>query len=284
MMISYDRTPLDPSLRLGFVGSGNMAGALLRGLEIKGVIRPSQVILSDIHTDRAFMLAKETGARVARNNAEVLADATVILLAVKPQGFDELAQEIQPLVKPHHLVISILAGTPASRIEASLAHEECPNPRVIQVMPNTPALIGQGSSGLCAGPHASEADLNLARRIFDSVGVTVVVRADQMNAVTGLSGTGPAYVYLLIEALLEAAKEQGFSEFEATTLVKQMVVGAALMARDGGEGPEVLRARVTSKGGTTERGIAFLEKAGFRAAMRGAVNAATERAKELSGG
>src|SRR5690606_6360024 len=142
MTTSNVYAPLDPSLRLGFIGSGNMAAALMTGLESKGVVKPSQIVVSDIDHEKAVALAGRMGARAARSNEEVLADATVILLAVKPQGFQVLADEIRPFVKQGHLIISILAGTPAARIEAALKSDACPNPRVIQVMPNTPALIG----------------------------------------------------------------------------------------------------------------------------------------------
>jgi pyrroline-5-carboxylate reductase len=266
---------------IGFIGAGNMAEALIRGLIAARTAAANRILIYDVHEERREKLRRELEVEVASDNREVVERASVVMLAVKPQNLAALLDELEGLAKPNQLWISILAGVSTSRLEAGLAHAACPYPRVVRVMPNTPALLQEGASALTAGPHASIADLLLARVFFETVGTTELVEPDQMDAITGLTGTGPAYVFRLIEALIEAGVALGLPREKVETLVKQTVYGAAHMARDSKESPQELRRRVTSPGGTTAAGMAVMDERGFEQLIRDTVATATRRSEEL---
>jgi len=262
---------------IAFVGAGNMASALIRGLIGTATVPADQIIAADPDEARLSLLESELGIRVTRDNSEAVRDASVVVLAIKPQAFTQALPSVATALVPETLLVSIAAGISTRMIEEAAP----PGSRVIRTMPNTPALVGAGATAIAAGTHATEADLALAETLFRSVGISVRVPEAQIDAVTGLSGSGPAYVFAMIEALRDAGVREGLPEETALRLASQTVFGAARLLLDEGEPPEVLRNRVTSPGGTTRAGLDALAQAGFADAIVGAVRAATRRSVEL---
>jgi pyrroline-5-carboxylate reductase len=262
---------------IAFVGAGNMAGALIRGLIGTATVPADKIIAADPEQDRIAVLAKDLGIRTTPDNTAAVREATVIVLATKPQVFAQVLPGIAAAVRPNALLVSIAAGISTARIERSFPDGS----RVVRTMPNTPALVGAGATAIAAGTHATDADLDLVETLFRSVGISVRVPEAQIDAVTGLSGSGPAYVFAMVEALRDAGAREGLPEETALRLASQTVFGAARLLLEGKEAPEVLRERVTSPGGTTRAGLDALVAAGFAEAIRGAVRAATRRSVEL---
>jgi pyrroline-5-carboxylate reductase len=260
-----------------FVGAGNMAGALIRGLIGTGTVPADRIIAADPDQDRLRALEAELEIRVTSDNAEAVKDATVVVLAIKPQVFAQVLPGLSGALPADALLISIAAGISTRIIERSFPDGS----RVVRTMPNTPALVGAGASAIAGGTHATDDDLELAETLFRSVGIAVRVPEEQIDAVTGLSGSGPAYVFAMIEALRDAGAREGLPEETALQLASQTVFGAARLLLDEKEAPEVLRDRVTSPGGTTRAGLDALAAAGFADAIMGAVRAATRRSVEL---
>jgi len=267
--------------RWGFIGSGKMATALVRGMIRAGTASPGSIVVSDpIEAARAG-LAAETGATARADNREVAASADVLVLAVKPQSMADVLDGLRPVVTPGHLILSIAAGTSIRAIADGLG----PEPRrVVRVMPNTPALVNEGASGYCLGPHARPDDEATVRACLDAVGRSFRVAEPLLDAVTGLSGSGPAFVYLMIEALSDGGVRAGLPRDVATALAAQTLLGAAKMVLETGLHPGVLKDQVTSPGGTTIAGLHALERAGLRGALMDAVLAATARSAELGRG
>ena len=262
--------------RLAVIGSGNMAEALVRGILRAGLLLPDAITTSDVIPDRLRLFREQFGVATDTDNAAIAAKADLVLLAVKPQGMGEVLQGMGQAVEKQ-LVISIAAGVPTYFIEGRF-----PNPvRVVRVMPNTPALVLEGASALCAGSHATAEDLAAAQAIFQAVGRTVVLEESALDAVTGLSGSGPAYVFVIIEALADAGVGVGLSRDVAQLLAAQTVLGSARMVLETGKHPAALKDMVTSPGGTTIAGLHALESGALRAALLDAVRAATERSREL---
>lgn len=262
--------------RISFLGGGNMATALISGLLAAGTSRPNRLCASDVNTEALRELRVRHGIETTPDNAHACR-SDVLVLSVKPQVFPVLLPEIAPHVRKDQLVISIAAGVPLAVIEAGLG----PEARVVRAMPNTPALVGAGATALAPGSRATAADLDVASQIFASVGVTVQVAEDLMDAVTALSGSGPAYVFLLAEALIDAGVRVGLSREQATSLATQTVYGAGKLMAESHEPAESLRRKVTSPGGTTQAGLAAMEAAGLRAALIAGVEAARDRGREL---
>ena len=260
-----------------FVGAGNMAGALIRGLIGTGTVPSDRIIAADPDQDRLRALEAELEIRVTSDNAEAVKDATVVVLAIKPQVFAQVLPVLSGALPADALLISIAAGISTRIIERSFPDGS----RVVRTMPNTPALVGAGASAIAGGTHATDDDLELTETLFRSVGIAVRVPEKQIDAVTGLSGSGPAYVFAMIEALRDAGAREGLPEETALQLAAQTVFGAARLLLDEKEAPEVLRDRVTSPGGTTRAGLDALAAAGFADAIMGAVRAATRRSVEL---
>ena len=262
---------------IAFVGAGNMAGALIRGLIGTATVPAGRIIAADPDQERLSSLEEELDIRVTSNNAEAVKEATVVVLATKPQVFAQLLPGLAEALDPDALLVSIAAGISTGVIERALPA----GARVVRTMPNTPALVGAGATAIAAGSHATNEDLALAENLFLSVGISVRVPEEQIDAVTGLSGSGPAYVFAMIEALRDAGVREGLPEEAALRLASQTVFGAARLLLDEKEAPEVLRDRVTSPGGTTRAGLDALASAGFADAILGAVRAATRRSVEL---
>jgi pyrroline-5-carboxylate reductase len=268
------------SLRLGFVGAGNMASALLRGLLRAQRVSPQQIHVSDVDPAKREKCAQSHGVSAAASNQELCAWASVLLLAVKPQNLPGVLRECASAVQPGALVISIAAGVRSSKIGDALPD----GTRIVRAMPNTPALVGAGATALCAGPRATPDDLEVARSLFDAVGRSVVVDETQMDAVTGLSGSGPAYVMLMIEALADGGVAAGLSRENALLLATQTVLGSAQLLLESGDHPAAWKDRVMSPGGTTAAGLAALEEGRLRHTLASAVQHATRRSRELGAG
>jgi pyrroline-5-carboxylate reductase len=262
---------------IGFIGAGNMAEAIVKGLLEKKVVEPSRLTLSDPSDERREHF-KAQGLNTTTDNAVLAQQADVVVLAVKPQVMASVLEPLQGHFRAGQLVISIAAGIRTEKLDAWCGGA----PAVVRVMPNTPALVGRGVSALCAGPRAGEREMALTAALFDAVGTTLVVDEEMMDAVTAISGSGPAYVFHWLEAMLAAARAQGFDEATARKLVYGTLSGAAALAEGSAEGPDVLRARVTSKGGTTEAALRVMQDRGFPGIMTDAVEAAARRSRELS--
>jgi pyrroline-5-carboxylate reductase len=266
------------SLRWGFIGSGKMATALIQGMLRAGSAEAGAITASDPVEAARATLAAQTGISVTDSNRQVANESDVIVLAVKPQSMPEALATLRDVVTPEHLVISIAAGVSLATISAGLGAER----RLARVMPNTPALLGEGASGYCLGPHARTGDEVIVQTCLSAVGRAFRVPEPLLDAVTGLSGSGPAFVYVIIEALSDGGVRVGLPRDVATALAAQTVLGAARMVLETGEHPGVLKDQVTSPGGTTIAGLHALEKGGVRAALMDAVEAATRRSAELA--
>lgn len=262
--------------KLGFIGAGNMGEALLKGLIKTGAARPGQIYASARRPERVKELAETYGLH-GSTNAEVARESDVIVLCVKPQILDQVLRNISADVSRDKLVISVAAGVPIAAIERRLH----PPMRIVRAMPNTPATVGAGATAISLGEHATDADLATARTIFDSVGLTVQLDESQLDAVTGLSGSGPAYIFLIIEALADAGVKVGLSRRAALQLAAQTVLGSAKLLIESGQHPGMLKDGVTSPGGTAIAGLHTLEAGGLRNVLMNAVEAATRRSREL---
>jgi len=261
---------------VGFLGTGNMAEALIRGLIHAGVVGAGQICGSDPRVERCHEMQEKYKIAVGTDNVEVAKKSEILILSVKPQVMSKVLDEVAPHVHPNALVISIAAGIPIAAIEGKL-----PKARVVRTMPNTPALVGAGATAIAAGGHATQEDLQAAKRIFDSIGLTVILEEAQMDAVTGLSGSGPAYIFLIIEALSDAGVKMGLSRYNALALSAQTVLGSAKLLLETNEHPGRLKDMVTSPGGTAIAGLHTLEQGGLRTTLINAVEAATKRSREL---
>lgn len=265
---------------LGVVGLGNMGEALVSGVIRAGLVPPERIIASRPDAPVLWPLAAGLGIHGTLDNREVVAEADVLLLAVKPQILPAVLAEISPGVTVEKLVISIVAGVPTQVIEAQL---EAPAP-VVRVMPNTPALVSAGASALCLGSHATEAHAALTRTLLEAVGVVMEVEEHLMDAVTAVSGSGPAYVFYLLEAMQSAGEAVGLAPELSRALATQTLLGAAQLAASSDVGAAELRRRVTSPGGTTQAAIAVLDDRGVASAVQAAVAAARDRGRALGSG
>ncbi len=265
---------------IGFIGAGNMAEAMIRGLVRGGHIEPNRVAASGPRTERLDELKRDYGIDVTTNNREVAQRCGLLVMSVKPQILEKVLREVADQVKPGTLVVSIAAGVDTAAIEDALPE----GVRVVRAMPNMPALVGAGATAISAGKHASAADLAVARALFDAVGITVELDEGHLDAVTGLSGSGPAYIFLILEALADAGVKVGLSRRSAQRLAAQTVMGSAKMLLETDEHPGKLKDMVTSPGGTAIAGLHTLEQGGLRTTLINAVETATKRARELGQG
>jgi pyrroline-5-carboxylate reductase len=264
--------------KVGMIGAGRMATALARGFVRAGIFNADAIFASDPSTAAREAFERETpGANVYDVNGPVVERASVLLLAVKPQQMPAVLAEIRDAIRPDVLVISIAAGITLEGLAAGLPPEQ----RIVRVMPNTPCLIGRGASCFSLGRHANRTDAELVQTLLSAVGSAFEVPESQLDAVTGLSGSGPAFVYSMMEALTDGGIAAGLPPHLAAELAARTVAGAAEMVLQTGETPAVLRDRVTSPGGTTQAGLAVLKKHGFTDAVAEAVTAATRRSAEL---
>ena len=266
--------------KIGFVGAGKMATALARGFVHTKIVGGRQIVASARTEATRRNFSSATGAKIVSSNPEVFKAAEVIILGVKPDQVASVLTEISGACTKKHLVISIAAGVTLAKLENNLPA----GTRVIRVMPNTPSLVGAGASGFALGKNATTADAELAKKLLSAVGLARQVKESLLDAVTGLSGSGPAYVYQFIEALSDGGVAAGLPRDIATQLAAQTVLGGAKMVLETGLHPGALKDQVTSPGGTTIEGIHELEKGRLRATVMSAVRASAEKAKKLGQG
>jgi pyrroline-5-carboxylate reductase len=262
---------------VGFLGAGNMAEALIKGLLHGGTFTPEHVMASDVKADRLKHLQTTHGIKVTTDNHELVRTSDVLVIAVKPQAVDKALSAIGAEVQPHTLVVSVAAGVPLEALEARLPV----NARVVRAMPNTPATVLAGATAISAGSHATETDMETAREMFEAVGRVVVLDENLLDAVTGLSGSGPAYVMLIIEALADGGVKMGLHRDTSLLLAAQTVYGSAKLLLDTGEHPGRLKDMVTSPGGTAIAGLHTLESGALRKTLIDAVETASTRAAQL---
>ncbi len=262
--------------RLGIIGGGNMAEAILRGLLRGNHIPHAAIVISDASLERRTHISSTIGVAAVEAN-RVPAGCPLVVLAVKPQVMGDVLKEVAPAVRPDAVVISIAAGITTRFIDAQFGGRG----RIIRVMPNTPLLVGRGMAAIAAGPRATPQDMHLAKRVFGDSGLTCEVAEEQMDAVTAVSGSGPAYFFYLVEAMVEAGVADGLDAQTALLLATQTCAGAAAMLAETQTTPEVLRARVTSPNGTTQRAIETMDSAGVKASLIKAIRAAAARSREL---
>jgi pyrroline-5-carboxylate reductase len=262
---------------LGFIGGGNMAAALVKGLLNAKVVPPKGVIVSDVKAERLASFQEKHGVVTTEDNHELVKRADVVVLSVKPQVIDKVLEAIGREVRAGQLVISVAAGVPVSAIESRLPD----GAHVVRTMPNTPATVDAGATAIAPGTHATEEDLETARTLFSAVGRVVTLEESLLDAVTGLSGSGPAYVMLMIEALADGGVKVGLHRDTALLLAAQTVFGSAKLLLETGEHPGRLKDMVTSPGGTAIAGLHTLESGGLRRTLIDAVEAATLRAQTL---
>jgi pyrroline-5-carboxylate reductase len=277
--------PTLPGLRVAVLGAGKMGGILLQAFLKNNLLAPDQIVATVQHPERALALSAQFGVEVLTDNLEAANRADVILIGVKPLQVPALIETIKPALSPEKLVLSFAASVTTKSIEAAsgIDSKEA-GLAVIRAMPNTPAMLAAGITALCAGRFVSEAQMAIAQRIFQTVGRTVVVDEKHMDAVTGLSGSGPAFLYIIIEALAEAGVNVGLPRDVATLLAAQTTYGSARMVLETGYHPALLKDAVTTPAGCTVDGILELEEGGLRVTLIKAVKRATQRAKELAAG
>lgn len=263
--------------RVGLVGAGQMATALGQGFVHSGLIAPENLLAADPDADALERFARATGGRTAQDNTQVADQSEVVFLAVKPQQIAEVLAELRGKLTAGHLVVSIAAGVRLAVLSEGLGA----GPRLVRVMPNTPCLVGQGACGFCLGGKATAEDARLVQQLLGAVGIAYQLGEKLLDAVTGLSGSGPAFLYVIIEALSDGGVRMGLPRKIATALAAQTVRGAGEMVAATGEHPGVLKDRVASPGGTTIAGLQALESAGVRAALMAAVEAATRRSIQM---
>ena len=279
-----------PGKKIGFIGAGNMGEAMINGLIRSGLCEPGEIWASDVRDARLRQLKDSYGIRTSVRNAEVFDAVDILILAVKPQHMDEvlqgLAGSLPRSIKGVKLIMSIAAGFPIRQIEGRLYPPLDENAKgllpIVRVMPNTPALVLSGMAGMSGNQFAKEGDLNDARTIMEAVGKVITFEEKDLDAVTALSGSGPAYVFYFIESLVEAGVELGLRPSHALHLAVETVKGAAILLQETGKPVASLREMVTSKGGTTEAALNVLERKKFKEALIEAVRAAARRSKELS--
>jgi pyrroline-5-carboxylate reductase len=278
-MTSQHPTESTANLHIAVLGAGKMGGILVHAFLRSGLFPRQHLSATVAHPSRALALSDQFGISVTTDNLQAAQQADVILLGVKPQQMADVVSGIAPALNPGKLLISFAASVKTSAIEAAAG---CDIP-VIRAMPNTPAMLGAGITAICRGKFVSDQQLALAKQIFATVGRTVIVDEKHMDAVTGLSGSGPAFLYIIIEALAEAGVNVGLPRDIATLLAAQTTYGAAKMVLETGSHPALLKDEVTTPAGCTVEGILELEKGGLRVTLIKAVKRATERARELAG-
>jgi pyrroline-5-carboxylate reductase len=263
---------------IGIIGTGNMGEALISGLIGSASSKPKNIICTDVRETILDAIREKYGVQTTTNNLDAVADSDIVIYAVKPQIMAAVLNETAKKLDMSKLIISIAAGVPMEAIESCLNKKL----RLIRVMPNIAAAVKEAATAIAAGKHASEDDIKLAMTIFNSIGKTVFIPENYlMDAITGLSGSGPAYIFLIVEAMADAGVKVGLSRQEALFLSAQTVLGAAKMLIETQEHPGQLRDRVASPGGTAIAGLASLESGGLRTTLINAVEVATNRSKEL---
>lgn len=265
--------------QIAIIGAGNMGEALIRGLLAASAVPPSKLIASDVSVERLETIVKKYGVRATTDNSSAMRSAQVGILAIKPQEVGKALESFDGAMNADKLLISIAAGVTTTRIERELGFAA----RIVRVMPNSPAQIGAGAAAIARGAYATEDDLLTTEAVMGALGITVRTEERHLDAVTALSGSGPAYVFMVTEALIRSGIEVGLSETMSRTLAIQTVLGAARLMAESGEDPEILRHRVTSPGGTTAAALRVMDEGGMVEVFVRAIKAAAARSRELSG-
>ena len=268
-----------PLYDLAFIGAGNMAEAIARGVIRGALLRPDQIIAADVEAARRELFEQQLSVRAVESTGEAAHFARTVMLCVKPQQMPDALAAVASRIRPDALVISIAAGTTTSYIEQRLGDRAAW--RVVRAMPNTPMLVGEGMTAVAPGARATGDDLKQARRIFESAGAVIEVREELIDAVTALSGSGPAYFFYLVEQMIGAGVQMGLSAEHARLLASRTALGAAKMLAESPDGPAELRRKVTSPGGTTEAAIRHMEAGRLPDVVKDAIYAAERRGKEL---
>jgi pyrroline-5-carboxylate reductase len=264
--------------RIAFLGAGNMAAALIRGIIEAELTKPEDIIISDINKEKLKIRNEKLKVKAAENNGQAIKEADVIILAVKPNDMEGLLNEIKDSLEPKNLVISIVAGITTSYIEEKVGKKI----GIIRVMPNISVAVKEGASAFSIGKYVSQEQEEIAESIFGAVGKAVKVEESLMDAVTALSGSGPAYIFYIITSLVEAAVSLGLDEKTAITLANQTVLGSAKLLQETAEEPATFKEKVTSKGGTTEAALLVLDEGKLKETLDKALKAAAKRSKELT--
>lgn len=267
--------------KIGFIGGGNMAEAIIKGLLSASFIEAKRIIVSEPSQTKRSALQAQYKVKTTADNSELVKKSDILILAIKPQILQEVLGDIRTLVDRNTLIISVAAGVPISIMNSALCGDENKKFSVVRTMPNTPALVQEGVTAIASGEHVKKNDVKIAHRIFEAVGRTVDVEEGHLDAVTGLSGSGPAYIFMVIEALSDAGVKMGLPREVANTLTIQTVLGSAKLARETGKHPGELKDMVTSPAGTTMSGLHALEEGSLRTTMMNAVEDATLRSREL---
>ncbi|HWQ48383.1 MAG TPA: pyrroline-5-carboxylate reductase [Methanosarcina sp.] len=268
---------VDQNRKIGFIGAGKMGSALMKGILKAGIVKPESLGASDVYEPFLNELKAELGIQVSTDNAVIAQASDILILAVKPQTLGSVLENLKAYITSDKLIISIAAGVPLATYESALPE----GTRVVRVMPNIAATVSEAASGIAPGKYATSEDMKTALEIFSAVGTAVQEPESLMDAVTGLSGSGPAFIFPVIEAMADGAVLVGMDRKSALTLAAQTVLGAAKMMLETGLHPGELKDMVTSPAGTTIQGVHALEEAGIRAAFMNAVIRASERSKEL---
>lgn len=267
-------------LKIGFLGGGAMAGAILTGLAGSGKVAPGNLYVTDINKERLEHLRSSLNVNIIYDNKELAGTADIIMIALKPGVVLPVVRAVAEVFRPGQMLISIAAGISTGLLESAAGEKVA----VIRVMPNTPALVGESASAVCRGSGAGPEEMEKALAIFNAVGRAVEVPESMMDAVTGLSGSGPAYMFVMLEALADAGVRMGLPRDVATLLGAQTMLGSARMLLETGRHPGSLKDMVTTPGGTTIEGLFSLERDGVRGALMKAVEAAASKSREISGG
>ncbi|MCK5737997.1 pyrroline-5-carboxylate reductase [bacterium] len=263
--------------KISIIGAGNIGGSLIAGLLAAHHSVPENVLVSDINQKHLEKFREKYGIKITTNNAETVQNADILLLAVKPQIIKTVLDGIKQLLNPETLIVSVVAGITTRHINTWIGQD---NP-VVRAMPNIAARVREAATAICRGQYANDEHTRLATKIFESVGIVQEVNEKQMDAITGLSGSGPAYIYMIIEALTDGGVKMGLHREVAIAMAIQTLLGSAKLVKETGEHPAVLRDQVTTPGGTTIAAIHDLESHGLRSMLISAVITATERSKEL---
>ena len=267
--------------KLGFIGGGNMAEAMVNGLITASFIEAKNILVSDPISERLEYMHSEYKVKTTSDNRELVQKSDILVIAVKPQSVEKILKNFADLVDEKKLIVSVAAGVPIRLIEEILDGKNKKKVPVVRTMPNTPALVQEGVTAICGSEHVTKTEMKIAHRIFEAIGRTVDVEEGHIDAVTGLSGSGPAYIFMIIEALSDAGVKMGLSREVANTLTVQTVLGSAKLARESGKHTGELKDMVTSPGGTTISGLHALEEGGLRTTLMNAVENATRRSMAL---
>ena len=261
------------TMKLGFIGCGNMAQAMITGILTQEVVNPNDLIVSNPHKEKVATLKQQFGIMTTTDNKEVARESDILVLSVKPQVYPTVIKEIREEVSTEQIIVTIAAGVSMATTERQFGKET----KIVRVMPNTPALVGEGMSGLCCNEYVTEEEFDQVHHIFESFGKAEKITENLMDAVVGVSGSGPAYVYMFIEAMADAGVTQGLPRKQAYTFAAQTLLGSAKMVLETGKHPGELKDAVCSPAGTTIEAVNVLEKKGMRSAVIEAVTAAAKK-------